>query len=438
MAFGQSPDTIHPVSAGKLKQLWDAVRLAPSDQGDAPPPQTLPDAVAASPDPDAPQVDRMPSPAPQLPTPDPDVRLANADINAQPASSRVTDLQARVDQANAPRTVKQRLLSALPAAIGIGTAAIARGNSGAILGGVNQGEEVQREQRNLTRTNLTQQLAAAQAEREKEYDTAQRTVEQTNANRETNRTRRSLTDAIVAGRSDVAQTAANSRMGVADTNAGARRDVADTQTTARSADAIAAAASRERIAKIAAAARIQAGRYAADAAAGRQSRSFDHADTKPTADEDRRADLSKSLSDIGDHIAEVAARRPELFGSVKGRLTQLRQFTGTDDPDVADLKADREALGQIALGAHAMRNAGHIATAADSIVSGFTNSPEATISAIETAKRNAGTMQTIVRPRLTQQVAPGTAPARGGGKPPAPAQGKPDYVYVPGKGLVKQ
>lgn len=112
---------------------------------------------------------------------------------------------------------------------------------------------------------------------------------------------------------------------------------------------------------------------------------------EPTADEQRRADLARNMNENLDQLDEIATRRPDLFGPAAGRMTQLRQTVGTSDPDVAKLKAIREYLGMASVGAHAMRNAQHVGTAADAVMNGFTNSPAAIKAAIGEARKSTGT-----------------------------------------------
>jgi hypothetical protein len=140
---------------------------------------------------------------------------------------------------------------------------------------------------------------------------------------------------------------------------------------------------------------------------------------KPNADEQRRADLATNMNENLDQLEEIVKRRPDLFGPVAGRATQLKQFIGTSDPDVARLKAVREYLGMASVGAHAMRNAQHVGTAADAVMAGMLNSPEATLASIQAARNSTKTFaQDLARSRGVG------APA--GNRPftPAPKGGK--------------
>jgi len=112
---------------------------------------------------------------------------------------------------------------------------------------------------------------------------------------------------------------------------------------------------------------------------------------EPTADEQRRADLARNMNENLDQLEEIVNRRPDLFGPIAGRMTQAANVIGTSDPDKAKLKAIKEYLGMASVGAHAMRNAQHVATASDAVMNGFTNSPTAIKAAIGEARKSTGT-----------------------------------------------
>lgn len=96
-----------------------------------------------------------------------------------------------------------------------------------------------------------------------------------------------------------------------------------------------------------------------------------------TPDEQRRADLSTNLEENLGKLEDIARRRPELFGPLAGRVTGVRQWVGTDDPDVASLKNIEEQTGLAMVGAHAMRNAQHAEKAAQSITGANKNTAAA-------------------------------------------------------------
>lgn len=129
-------------------------------------------------------------------------------------------------------------------------------------------------------------------------------------------------------------------------------------------------------------------------------------DAKPSADEQRRADLGNNMKENLDQLEEIVRRRRDLFGPLAGRKVEAQQdtswwnpFSGTTDKDVAALKAIKEYLGMASVGTHSMRNAQHVGAAADAVMSGFRNSPEATLAAIQDARKSIETfMQDVEQP----------------------------------------
>ncbi len=134
----------------------------------------------------------------------------------------------------------------------------------------------------------------------------------------------------------------------------------------------------------------------------------------PTADEQRRADLAQNMNENLDQLEEILDRRPDLFGPFAGRYTGLKEFIGTGDPDVAALKTLEEQMGMAMVGAHAMRNAQHVETAARAVTNSFHNEPKAIKQAIKTARESLATFQQNAGEK------PGSSGEKTGGKKEAP------------------
>lgn len=126
---------------------------------------------------------------------------------------------------------------------------------------------------------------------------------------------------------------------------------------------------------------------------GTESLSGDLKGSKPTADEQRRADLSENLNENLQALEEIVKRKPGLFGPLHGRLTSLKATIGTSDPDIAALETIKHQIGMAQISAHGMRSAHGIAAAADSILNSFNNSPEAVQGAIDAARNSVQTFQ---------------------------------------------
>lgn len=108
----------------------------------------------------------------------------------------------------------------------------------------------------------------------------------------------------------------------------------------------------------------------------------------PTADEQRRADLAENMNENLNQLEEIVKRSPNLFGPAAGRLTSLRGTIGTGNEDIAALETLKHQLGMAQLGAHSMRSAQGVEKAAESILNGFNNTPEAILASIAAARNS--------------------------------------------------
>ena len=114
---------------------------------------------------------------------------------------------------------------------------------------------------------------------------------------------------------------------------------------------------------------------------------------KVSPDEQRRADLAENLNENLDHLEDIVDRRPELFGPLAGRWTELKGKFGSDDPDIGELQTIEHQIGMAQISAHGMRAARGIDGAAASILNGFHSGPNALKSSIAAARRSVATFQ---------------------------------------------
>jgi hypothetical protein len=114
---------------------------------------------------------------------------------------------------------------------------------------------------------------------------------------------------------------------------------------------------------------------------------------KPSADEQRRADLAENLNENLDQLEEIANRRPELFGPLGGRMTAIKGVVGSNDPDVGALETIKHQIGMAQISAHGMRSAHGIGDAAASILNDFKNGPEAVRASIAKVRGSVKTFQ---------------------------------------------
>lgn len=144
---------------------------------------------------------------------------------------------------------------------------------------------------------------------------------------------------------------------------------------------------------------------------------------EPSADEQRRADLAGNLNENFNQLEDIVNRRPELFGPLAGRWTDLKGKFGSDDPDIGALQTLEHQIGMAQISAHGMRSAHGIEGASQSIMNGLHSGPKAIHAAIDTARKSVQTFQNDVA------VAKGQQPA---GKPTS--KGAPQSKGAPPQG----
>jgi hypothetical protein len=133
---------------------------------------------------------------------------------------------------------------------------------------------------------------------------------------------------------------------------------------------------------------------------------------KPTADEQRRADLAGNLNENINTLEDILNRRPELFGPAAGRITSLKSALGTSDPDIAALETIKHQVGMAQISAHGMRSAQGVESAAHSLVNNFNNSPAAMKAGLEAARQS---VQTFINDANRPGANRGTPPPATGG-----------------------
>lgn len=157
---------------------------------------------------------------------------------------------------------------------------------------------------------------------------------------------------------------------------------------------------------------------------GTKTLSGDLAGAKPNAEELKRSEMAENMNENLDKLEEIVKRRPELFGPLAGRITQGKMFVGSDDPDIGALNTIKDQLGMAQQSAHSMRSAQHVEAAANSILNGFKNGPEAVNGSIKTARDSLKTFTKDV-----QEGNPSTKGGAGGETKGGPAVGAVEGGY---------
>jgi hypothetical protein len=119
---------------------------------------------------------------------------------------------------------------------------------------------------------------------------------------------------------------------------------------------------------------------------GSKTVSGDLAGAKPNAEELKRSEMAENMNENLDKLEDIVKRRPELFGKLAGRITEGKMWAGSDDPDIGALNTLKDQIGMAQQSAHSMRSAQHVEAAANSILNGFKNGPDAINNSIKTAR----------------------------------------------------
>ena len=119
---------------------------------------------------------------------------------------------------------------------------------------------------------------------------------------------------------------------------------------------------------------------------GSKTVSGDLAGAKPNAEELKRSEMAENMGENLDKLEDIVKRRPELFGQLAGRITEGRMWAGSNDPDIGALNTLKDQIGMAQQSAHSMRSAQHVEAAANSILNGFKNGPDAINNSIKTAR----------------------------------------------------
>lgn len=119
---------------------------------------------------------------------------------------------------------------------------------------------------------------------------------------------------------------------------------------------------------------------------------------KTPADIIRRGRLANNAIGNIDRSMAIVSKRPDLFGALSGRITNIEQLIGNDDPDLSDLGVEIHNLALASNGAHGLRSAGAVHDTEQQILNHFKNGPNAVNSALTGMKTS---LQTFVDDEAT-------------------------------------
>jgi hypothetical protein len=117
---------------------------------------------------------------------------------------------------------------------------------------------------------------------------------------------------------------------------------------------------------------------------------------KVTATEQNRADYADNLNENLDNLEDIVRRRPELFGPVHGRITQVEAMVGSDDPDITTLRNIKDNIGRVNQSVHGMRGSNQVESASNAVLH-WGDGPDGIMGAIKSARASAATFSKNVQ-----------------------------------------
>ena len=94
-----------------------------------------------------------------------------------------------------------------------------------------------------------------------------------------------------------------------------------------------------------------------------------------TADEKKKAELAENMVFNANNIAAILQRRPDIVGKVSGRITNVEQMAGTNDPDIVQLGIDIHNIAMANNGIHGLRSAEAVKDFERGLLNNFKNGP---------------------------------------------------------------
>ena len=94
-----------------------------------------------------------------------------------------------------------------------------------------------------------------------------------------------------------------------------------------------------------------------------------------TADEKKKAELAENMVFNANNIASILQRRPDIVGKVAGRITNVEQMAGTNDPDIVQLGTDIHNIAMANNGIHGLRSSEAVKEFENKLLNNFKNGP---------------------------------------------------------------
>ena len=114
---------------------------------------------------------------------------------------------------------------------------------------------------------------------------------------------------------------------------------------------------------------------------------------KVGADEKKKAELAENISENAANVKAILTRRPDLIGKLAGRVTNVQQLIGNNDPDISALGNRIHNIAMANSGVHGFRSQEGVKETENNILNNFHNGPQAVLGAL---KSNVDSVQTFI------------------------------------------
>lgn len=118
-----------------------------------------------------------------------------------------------------------------------------------------------------------------------------------------------------------------------------------------------------------------------------------------TGGERKQADLAGNALHNLNTIDATLQRRPDLLGVINGRISQGKELTGTNDPDLAALDTELDNYALASTGAHGIRAVQARAHAKKALLNGFKNGPQGVQASLGAARMSLQNLSSVGSPR---------------------------------------
>jgi hypothetical protein len=114
---------------------------------------------------------------------------------------------------------------------------------------------------------------------------------------------------------------------------------------------------------------------------------------KVSADEKKKAELAENIAFNANEVSSILLRRPDLVGTIAGRVTNIQQAMGNNDPDISAIATHIHNMAMANSGVHGFRSQEGVESWEKQVLNNFKNGPRAVAGAL---RASVGSVQTFI------------------------------------------